>query len=137
MHIICDRKGLPLKAVVSGGQAHESKYFEVLVEEVEIKGRVGRPRKYPNKYAGDKGYSSQRIRSWLNKKGIEDVIARKKNEERSCYFNKRAYKRRNVVERCIGWLKESRRIATRYEKLAVHYLGMIKLGMILQYLQNY
>ena len=73
----------------------------------------------------------------MNKKGIEDVIARKKNEERSCYFNKRAYKRRNVVERCIGWLKESRRIATRYEKLAVHYLGMIKLGMILQYLQNY
>ena len=37
----------------------------------------------------------------------------------------------------IGWLKESRRIATRYEKLAVHYLGMVKLGMILQYLQSY
>ena len=30
VHIICDRKGLPLKVVVSGGQAHESKYFEVL-----------------------------------------------------------------------------------------------------------
>jgi len=30
------------------------------------------------------------------------------------------------VERCIGWLKESRRIATRYEKLAVHYLGMAR-----------
>ena len=36
-----------------------------------------------------------------------------------------------------SWLKELRRIATRYEKLAVHYLGMVKLGMILQYLKNY
>ena len=137
VHIICDRKGLPLKVEVSRGQAHESKYFEVLVEGIEVKGRVGRPRKYPDKYAGDKGYSSQRVRDWLNNKGIEDVIARKENEQRGCYFNKRAYKRRNVVERCIGWLKESRRIATRYEKLAVHYLGMVKLGMILQYLWNY
>ena len=73
----------------------------------------------------------------MNKRGIEDVIPSKSNEIRDLYFNKRAYKRRNVVERCIGWLKELRRIATRYEKLAVHYLGMVKLGMILQYLKNY
>ena len=84
-----------------------------------------------------KGYSNRRIRCWLNKRGIEDVIPSKSNEIRDLYFNKRAYKRRNVVERCIGWLKELRRIATRYEKLAVHYLGMVKLGMILQYLKNY
>ena len=36
----------------------------------------------------------------------------------------------NVVERCIGWLKRCRRVGTRYEKLAVHYLGMVKLAMI-------
>ena len=126
-----------MKAVVSGGQCHESRYFEVLAEGLEIKGKVGRPRKYPEKYAGDKGYSSRRIRDWLDRRGIEDVIARKENEERTSFFNKRAYKRRNVVERCIGWLKELRRIATRYEKLAVHYLGMVKLGMILQYLWSY
>ena len=41
---------------------------------------------------------------------------------------------RNLIERTIGWLKEFRRIATRYEKLVVNYLGMITLGMILQYL---
>ena len=135
--MICDRKGLPLKAVVSAGQCHESKYFENLADDLKIKGKVGRPRKYPEKYAGDKGYSNRRIRNWLDKKGIEDVIPTKKNEERNQGFNKRAYKKRNTVERCIGWLKESRRIATRYEKLAVHYLGMVKLGMILQYLQSY
>ena len=125
-----------MKVVVSGGQCHESKYFEVLAEGLEIRGKVGRPRKYLEKYAGDKGYSSRRIRDWLDRRGIEDVIASKENEERNRFFNKRAYKRRNVVERCIGWLKELRRIATRYEKLAVHYLGMVKLGMILQYLRS-
>jgi len=135
--LICDRKGLPLKVEVSGGQCHESRYFEVLAERLSIKGCVGHPRKYPKRYAGDKGYSNERIRSWLDTRRIEGVILVRKHEKRRSLLDKRAYKRRNVVERCIGWLKESRRIATRYEKLAVHYLGMVKLGMILQYLWNY
>jgi transposase len=35
-----------------------------------------------------------------------------------------------VVERCVAWLKESRRLATRHEKLAVNFLAMVKLAMI-------
>ena len=134
MHLICDGRGLPLEVGVSGGQAHESRYFEGLAGGLSIRGNVGRCRKYPERYAGDKGYSSQRIRCWLNERGIKDVIPTKGKEPKSPYYNKRIYKKRNTVERCIGWLKELRRIATRYEKLAVHYLGMIKLGMILRYL---
>jgi transposase len=34
-----------------------------------------------------------------------------------------------VVERLVGWLKEARRVATRYDKLAIHYLAMVKLAM--------
>lgn len=40
------------------------------------------------------------------------------------------YRRRNAVERCVGWLTESHRIATRYVKLAIHYLAMLELAMI-------
>ena len=40
------------------------------------------------------------------------------------------YRRRNVVERCVGWLKEARAVATRFDKLAVHYLGVVKLAMV-------
>jgi transposase len=43
--------------------------------------------------------------------------------------------RRAVIECCVGWLKGARRIATRYEKLAVHFLGVLKLGMIQKHLQ--
>ena len=50
-------------------------------------------------------------------------------------FDKRAYRRRSVIECCIGWLKECRRIGTRFEKLAVSFLAMIKLALIGRYLR--
>jgi len=50
-------------------------------------------------------------------------------------FDREAYRRRNVVERCVGWLKEWRRIATRFEKLALNFLAMLKLAIIEQYLR--
>ena len=34
------------------------------------------------------------------------------------------YKRRNIIERVVGWYKECRRLGTRYEKLAVNYIAM-------------
>ncbi len=45
-------------------------------------------------------------------------------------FDKATYKRRAAVEQSIGWVKERRRIATRFEKLAVSFLAMIKLAFI-------
>ena len=40
------------------------------------------------------------------------------------------YRERNVVERLVGWLKEYRRIATRYDKLAASYLAFVQLVSI-------
>ena len=50
------------------------------------------------------------------------------------YFNAAQYKRRNLVERCINRLKQWRRVATRYEKRATHYLGMVTLAAIMIWL---
>ena len=50
-------------------------------------------------------------------------------------YNANHYRGRNVVERCVGWLKECRALATRYEKLAVNYLNLVKLAMIERYLR--
>ena len=52
-------------------------------------------------------------------------------------LDRESYQRRNVVERCIGWLKHARRIATRYEKTAVNFLAMLKLAMIQRYFRIY
>lgn len=119
-----DGQGVPLGALVTAGQAHESKSFEALLDTVKI----GRRRR-PEAVAGDKGYSYLRIRTWLAERGIKAVIPARTNQ-RAVKLDRAMYRRRNVVERCIGWLKECRRIATRYEKLATHYLAMVKLAMI-------
>jgi len=134
IHLVCDGKGNPIVADVSAGQEHESQYFESILDKIEIRGKHGRPRKRPETIAGDKAYSSQQIRESSRKRGITEVIPTKSNQKRDSNFDKRAYKERNIVERCIGWLKECRRIATRYEKLALHFLGMLELAMVLRYL---
>jgi len=90
---------------------------------------------WPDAVAGDKGYISPSVREWLEEKQIRDVIPTRENQPRRPGFSKKLYRRRNVIERCIGWLKECRRIATRYEKLAIRYLAMIKLAMIREYLK--
>ena len=115
---------MPLGALITAGQAHESKHFEALMDTVNI-----RRRRRPDAVAGDKGYSYPRIRRWLAWRGIEAVIPTR-SDQPPVKFNKKKYRRRNVVERCIGWLKCCRRIATRYEKLAESYLTMVKLAMI-------
>jgi len=121
---VTDARGTPLGALVTAGQAHESKSFEALMDTVKI-----RCRRRPEAVAGDKGYSYPRIRKWLAERRIEAVIPTRSDQLRE-RLDKRKYRGRNVVERCIGWLKESRRVATRYEKFAAHYLAMVKLAMI-------
>jgi transposase len=88
--------------------------------------------------AGDKGYSYPRIRRWLRRHGIQAVIPRRQDQrpdDGRVKFDRDAYKRRAVVEQCVGWLKESRALATRFDKLAVNYLATVKLAMIQRYLR--
>lgn len=85
--------------------------------------------------AADKGYSYTTVRAWLKRHRINAVIPTKDNpnepaQRRDPNFDKATYRRRNIIERCIGWMKESRRIVTRFEKLAVNFMAMIKLAMI-------
>lgn len=89
----------------------------------------------PERLAGDKGYSAGWIRELLAELGIQPVIAHQKAEAaRVGRFDKASYRKRNVIERCINSLKWFRRVATRYEKLALHYLGMVKLAIIFRFL---
>lgn len=79
----------------------------------------------------------QRIRDWLNDQNIEPVIPHKDNEaarhDPMVWFDSVIYRGRCVAEQCVGWLKEFRRIGTRFEKLAVNFHGMLQLAMIRRY----
>jgi transposase len=137
INLICDRNGLPITVEIAPGQAHESPRLIPLVDTICVRSS-GAPKRRPRKLAGDKGCSSEKNRTGLKARKIIPVIAHRDNESgrQEETFDREAYRERNIIERLIGWMKELRRIATRYEKLASHYLGMLKLGMIRQYLKT-
>jgi len=93
---------------------------------------------WPVALAGDKAYRAQWIDRCLLHLGITPVIPSKANEQqdaRQVPFDRQAYRNRNVVERLIGWLKESRRVFSRFEKTARNYGGMITMAFIRRYLR--
>ena len=96
LHLVTDGRGVPLGAVVTAGQAHESKSFEPLMDTIKI-----RRRRRPDAVAGDRAYSMPWIRRWLSRRGIEAVIPTRRDQPCG-YLDRRKYRRRNVVERCIG-----------------------------------
>lgn len=59
----------------------------------------------------------------------------KRRRGRPLSYDRVRYRNRNVVERCLGWLKECRALATRFEKRALHYLGLVQLAIIERYLR--
>ena len=61
-------------------------------------------------------------------------LPRKANERRSGRFDLAAYRERNRAERLINRLKQFRRVATRYEKLAASHLAMVTIAAILIWL---
>ncbi len=84
---------------------------------------AGRPR-WPGAAAGDKGYSYPRVRNWLCRRHIGSVIPSRKNQPLDPNFDKRTYRKRNIIERVVGWFKECRALGTRYDKLAVNYVAL-------------
>jgi len=84
----------------------------------------------------DKGYDGDAFRALIFKRGARPVIPNKSNRVRLHRFNKRAYKGRNVIERCFCRLKDFRRIATRYDKLARNFLASVHIAAIVAYWIN-
>jgi transposase len=122
IHLLCDSRGTVLGAHVTPGQRHESRAFEATMQRVYLPRRRGR-RRWPRRLAGDKGYSYPRIWRWLGRRRIGRVIPTRKDQPRAADFDKAAYRRRNIIERVVGWSKECRRLWTRFEKLAVNYVA--------------
>ena len=98
----------------------------------------GEPIAWPVALAGDKGYCADWIDAYLIDLGICPVIPSKETDDldaRGIEFDREAYRDLNIVERLIGWLKESRRIFSRFEKTAKNYAGMIRMAFIHRYLR--
>jgi transposase len=106
---------------VTAGQASDViSYADLMAEDAPL----------PTTILADKGYDSDAIRADLERRGIAPVIPTKANRKIQRPVDKPTYTLRNRIERFFNKLKHSRRVSTRYDKLASSFLGFVQLATI-------
>lgn len=120
----------------------------MLLDQVHVARRgPGRPRTTPTALRADKAYSSRANRELLRARGIKAVIPERAdqiaNRQRKGSAGGRPvgcdvedYKGRNVVERFFNRMKHWRALASRYDKHAVNYRGVVVLAAIVDWLKQ-
>jgi transposase len=127
VHLLVDRRGVPLSVWHTPANDHDSALFEALLELVEpIPGPRGRPRARPAKLHADKAYDNRRCRGYLRARRIGDRIARIGIDSST-----KLGRHRWVVERALAWLFQFRRLATRYERRDDIHLALLDLACAL------
>ena len=115
IHAIADAKGRILFILLSGGEAHDC----------PLASRLIRRTKAAKKLLGDRAYDSGPLRDWLEERGTEAVVPSKSNRLKPFRLDKKAYKLRHRIENAFCRLKDFRRIATRYDRLARNFFASI------------
>lgn len=76
----------------------------------------------------DKAYDTNRLRGLLKERRIKAVIPSIARRKPLIPYNRETYRQRNLIERMFSRLKDFRRIATRYDKLARNFLASVVLA---------
>ncbi len=121
IHAVADAKGRLLAILLTGGEVHDCPVAERLIRGVKPSKRM----------LGDKAYDSAELRDDLDARRTKPVIPNRSNRKQTFYFSKRLYKARWRIESAFNRLKDFRRIATRYDKLARNYLASVCLAAAL------
>ena len=124
VHAASDAHGLPIKFILTEGQASDCTQAIPLLETINA-GAV----------LADKAYDTNELRDWLEARDIKAVIPPKSNRKDEIPCDFWHYKERHVVECMFGKLKYYRRISTRYEKKAINYMGMLCLASVFLWLR--
>ena len=99
---------------MSAGQAHDVTKASDLIRGSQA-----------DKVIADKAYDSDALMAQIETQGAVPVIPSRADRNEPRDYDRQDYKKRNVVERFINVLKQSRRVATRYEKTARNFLGFV------------
>jgi transposase len=109
--------------MITGAQMADCKAGEILIAQLQSAAILH----------GDKGYDSNAIRRQVEALGTMPNIPPKKNRKWKNCFSPALYKDRNAIERMFCRLKDFRRIATRYDRLAKNFLAAIQIAAIVSY----
>jgi len=121
IHALADAKGRLIAILLTGGEAHDCPVAERLIRRVKSAKRM----------LGDKAYDSAELRDELDQRGTRPVIPNRSNRKHPFRFSKRLYNLRWRIESAFNRLKDFRRIATRYDRLARNYLASVCLAAAL------
>ena len=119
-----DRRGLPVRVVLTPGQASDKAAVPHLIDGL----RLGRS------VVADRGYDSRAIVELIEAHGARAHIPTMRTRRVQRSVNAKLYRQRNLIERCFNKLKHFRRIATRFDKLAVRYEATVTIAAISQWL---
>jgi transposase len=111
--------GKLIEGLLTGGEAHDTTVAAELVEAI-----VGCA------VTGDRGYDSDGFRRVLAGNNNTPVIPGRKNRKEAIVYDQERYKKRGLIERIFGKLKENRRLAVRYEKSDINFLGVILIAFL-------
>lgn len=116
IHAVVDGLGNPLRWILTGGEVADITQAATLIEGLQAQAVVG-----------DKGYDADALIALISVAGAKAVIPPRSNRREQRAYDRHVYKDRNLVERFFNRLKQFRRIATRYEKLANNFISLLNL----------
>ena len=122
IHAVVDALGNPIHVQLTAGNVHDVKVAQEMLEAVRL--RPGMT------VLADKAYGKWELREYIADHGADFCIPPKSNDSDPWYVDWCLYKERHLVETFFLKLKEFRRVATRYDKLAVRFLAFVHLACI-------
>ena len=120
--MLTDAIGRPLRFYLSPGQAGDVLHAPALLD--------GQTAQY---VLADTAYDSRNLRETIVALGATPVIPSHPTRKHPHHHEPVIYRLRNRIERCFNRLKHHRRIATRFERRAIHYLAFLHLAGALQW----
>jgi len=118
INALVDQDGLPLRIVLSPGQASDKAAVEALLE--------GMPA--ARALIADRGYDAKAIVDLVRNRGGEAHIPTQSDRKVQRTVDRELYRKRNLIERYFCKLKHFRRIATRFDKLARNFLAAVMIA---------
>jgi len=118
IHAVVDACGLPIMLKLTEGQAHDGRSAQ------DMLGTIGRG----DVLVADRAYDSNALRETLAARGARANVRAMPNRLKPPRFDKRLYRKRNLVERFFNKLKHFRAVATRYDKRDDNYLAAVQLA---------
>ncbi len=124
IHVCVEGLGQAFRFILTGGECHDVTQAEALINEI-----------YPAAVLADKAYDADRLIFNIAEKNAKAVIPPKANRREQRHYDKQQYRNRNVIERFFARVKQFRRIATRYDKLASRFKSFFALVASIEWLK--